>query len=47
MTLVEWLIRRARHYWDKGQQIPVNLFAEMIGAGLDVEALERQYLVEA
>lgn len=46
MTLIDWLIRRARKFWDIGDQIPIDLFAEMRSAGLDVNTLERRYRKE-
>lgn len=44
MNEAEWLIQRARKYWDKGEEIPLNLVMEMSAAGLLVEELEKQYL---
>ncbi len=44
MTLIDWLVYRAQHYWERGNQIPLDLFAEMQAEGLDVVSLERQYL---
>ena len=44
MTLIEWLIRRARKFWDHGKNIPMDLFAEMNSAGLDVQSLENKYM---
>lgn len=45
MTLIDWLIQRARKFWDNGLQVPLDLFAEMQSEGLDVVSLERTYLV--
>lgn len=39
----EHLITKARMYWESGHAIPLDLFAEMNEAGLDVQALETQY----
>lgn len=47
MTLSEWLIKRARRYWVVGAQLPLDLFYEMLSAGLDVSALEEQFIEEA
>lgn len=44
VTLIDWLVYRAQHYWERGNQIPLDLFAEMQAEGLDVVSLERQYL---
>lgn len=43
---IEQLITRARGYWESGHQIPLDLFAEMNEAGLDVQALEDTYLTD-
>jgi hypothetical protein len=41
----EWLIARARNeYWRFNEPLPLDLFAEMQAAGLDVAALEMKYL---
>lgn len=37
------LERRARQCWSKGEPVPLDLFYEMLNAGLDVGALEAQY----
>jgi hypothetical protein len=44
ITVTEWLIKRARRFWDKGNQLPLDLMYELLGAGLDVTTLEKQYL---
>ena len=44
MTLDEHLIARAMPYWQDGQSLPIDLFAEMQSEGLDVVALERRHL---
>lgn len=36
----ESLIDQAMHYWNRGESIPLNLFASMAAEGLDVERLE-------
>lgn len=46
MNQSEWLIARATQYWDLGQQLPLDLFSELLSAGLDVEALEAIHLKE-
>jgi hypothetical protein len=43
MTLSEHLLRRSQAYWDVGSPVPIDLFYEMLGAGLDVDALEKQH----
>lgn len=42
----ERLIDRAMAYWDVGACIPLDLFADMLGAGLDVETLETKHMQE-
>jgi Zn-dependent M32 family carboxypeptidase len=37
-------IRRARRLWEKNKQIPMDLFAELVELGIDVQALEDKYL---
>jgi phage-related baseplate assembly protein len=46
MTESEFLIRQAQAYWSQGQRLPLDLFANLISAGLDVDALERRYMKE-
>jgi hypothetical protein len=43
MKYHDWLLRRANRYWRKGESLPLDLFMELVGAGLDVEALEKQH----
>jgi hypothetical protein len=43
-TYHEHLITRAQSHWAVGHRLPVDLFAEMLSAGLDVEELERRNL---
>jgi hypothetical protein len=43
MTLTEHLLRRSQVYWDVGSPVPIDLFYEMLAAGLDVDALEKQH----
>jgi hypothetical protein len=41
---IERLLENAqRRYWDKGLPLPLNIAAQLIEAGLDVEQLERMY----
>lgn len=42
-TRTERLIDRACGYWESGCVIPLDLFAQMNEAGLDVEALEDKH----
>lgn len=42
----ERLINTARCYWENGHVIPLDLFAQMNEAGLDVQRLEGQYLTD-
>jgi hypothetical protein len=37
-------IRRARRQWEKNRQISLDLFAELVELGVDVQALEDKYL---
>lgn len=43
MTYSEHLLRKASSHWDKHEPLPIDLFYEMLGQGLDVETLERQH----
>lgn len=43
MTEAEFLIARARPYWQQGQPIPLDLFAEFMSLGLDVDAIAAEY----
>ena len=38
----ENLLDKGMSYWSQGQSVPLDLFTEMVSAGLDVEALEQQ-----
>lgn len=40
----ESLIDQAMVYWEKGEPVPLNLFASMAAEGLDVEALEAKHI---
>lgn len=40
----ESLIEQAMTYWDRGESIPLHLFASMASEGLDVEALEAKHI---
>ena len=39
-----YLSNRAHRHLEAGQEIPDDLFMEMIGAGIDVVQIEKQYL---
>ena len=43
-ALQERLLDEAHEYWDRGRQTPLDLFARLAQTGLDVEALQLQYL---
>jgi hypothetical protein len=45
MNYRESLIRRARHYWFKGLDIPLNLHIAMQNEGLIVSEIRRYYEV--
>ena len=38
----EQLLDKAQAYWSQGESVPLDLFSEMVAAGLHVEALEDQ-----
>jgi len=38
------LVRRARGFWERNEQLPLDLFAEMVELGVDVETLEQRYM---
>ena len=38
----ENLLDKGMAYWSQGESVPIDLFTEMISAGLDVEVLEQQ-----
>lgn len=40
------LLREARHMWERGFQVPVELYAAMAKAGMDVPKLEALYFKE-
>lgn len=46
MTYSDHLIRKADTFWSQGQRLPIDLFAELIAAGLDVHTLELQHMKE-
>lgn len=37
------LIEKAQSYWAVDEPLPLDLFAELMSAGIDVEALEAKY----
>lgn len=43
MDIADHLIARAMPHWERGDTLPLDLFAEMVSEGLDVDALERQH----
>jgi len=43
MNANEFLLRKAERYWNRGLPLPIDLFAQLLSAGLDVEALERKH----
>lgn len=40
------LLRQAHEYWDRGEPVPLDLFATMAQEGLDVQGLEARHLKE-
>lgn len=38
------LIREARRIWEDNEPIPIDLFAQLLELGVNVEAMERKYL---
>lgn len=38
------LVRKARGYWERNEQLPLDLFAKLAGMGVDVETLEQRYM---
>lgn len=46
MTHADFLIHQATRYWNRGEHLPIDLFAQLIAAGLDVDALERTHMKE-
>lgn len=43
MTYAENLVRRIEAHLENGAAIPADLFFEALGAGLDVDAIERNF----
>lgn len=43
MTEINWLIKRARRYLERNEPIPLDLFYQMLSAGVDVSEVERKY----
>lgn len=43
MTIQDHLVSRARSHWGNGNPIPLDLFYEMLGAGIDVDAEEKVF----
>lgn len=43
MSYHDHLIHRASLHWAAGNSLPIDLFSEMLSAGLDVEALEAKH----
>lgn len=41
--LQERLLDEAKDMWERGIRIPVTLYSDLAGTGLDVPALEEQY----
>lgn len=41
------LMRQAHEHWNRGEPVPLDLFAQMAREGLDVPALEARYLTPA
>ena len=38
------LVRKARGYWERNEHPPLDLFAQLVELGVDVESLEHRYL---
>lgn len=47
MNLIDHALTRAHLCWDVGAPLPIDLFYELIGLGLDVETLERKHRAES
>jgi hypothetical protein len=45
-NIQERLLNRARDYWVAGHQLPIDLYAQLAEAGMDVPKLEQMYLKE-
>lgn len=43
MTLIDHLMSRAEGHWGNNQRLPLDLFAEMLAEGIDVDAAERNF----
>jgi hypothetical protein len=43
ITLLDHLKRRAELHWRNYEPLPLDLFADMLNAGLDVDQMEREY----
>lgn len=43
---IERLLEEAHEYWDRGESVPLTLFAQMTREGLDVEGLEIKHKKE-
>lgn len=43
MTLIDHLMARAEGHWGNHDPLPLDLFAEMISAGIDVDGAERAF----
>lgn len=46
MNYQEWLIKRIEGTLEKGRPIPSDLFSEALVAGLDVSAIEANFIKE-
>lgn len=43
MNYYDHLVMRARSYWGNDQELPLELFSEMIAVGIDVQTEEEKY----
>lgn len=43
MTHSDYITRRIDAHLNRGERIPIDLFYEALGAGLDVDAIERRH----
>lgn len=43
MNYYDHLVMRARSYWGNEQELPLELFSEMLAVGIDVQAEEEKY----
>lgn len=39
----DYLMDRAETYWNNCMPLPINLFYEMLSAGIDVDGAEKQF----